>query len=77
MNIDDKTLNKIAKRPIRLLINSEKYKDIDITTAHISKKDFILFNLQNKNGEVLDLSKKWQEFKHKIEELENMQQMGA
>ena len=63
IDIDDKTFNKLISKPVRLLISSEQYKDIDVVTAGIAKDAFVLHGI-SENGYV-DLTDKWGQYQDK------------
>ena len=65
-NVDNNTFNKLIRKPIRLIISSDIYKDVEIVTAGISKDALCLFNIDN-NFSTLNLSEKWKEFQKSME----------
>lgn len=61
---NNKTFNKLIKKPIRLLINSEKYKEVDVATVRISDELFVLFGIDNYRD--LNLSEDWIKYQEVI-----------
>lgn len=67
IDIDDKTFNKLISKPVRLLISSEFYKDVDVVTALIQNDTMVLQGI-SKEG-FIDFSDKWKDFQNKAKEL--------
>ena len=68
---DNKTFNKLIKKPIRLVIKSEKYKGVDVVTVRISDEMFVLLGIDNYRN--LNLSDEW----IKYQELIKTQDLGS
>lgn len=68
IDIDDKTFNKLIGKPVRLLISSEQYKDVDVVTAGIAKDVFVLHGISEEG--YIDLTDKWGQFQDKTKQNE-------
>ena len=66
INVDDKTFNKLISKPVRLLISSEQFKDVDVVTSVIDKDAFVLHGISNEG--YVDLSSNWKDFQKVAEQ---------